>query len=274
MDKMYIKDLEIYAYHGVNIEEKNMGQRFLLSLELSVDLRAAGQSDDLTKTINYAELCHNIEKEFTKEKYDLIEKCVEELAQYILLTYSTVEKAKILLKKPWAPIGKPLDYAAVEIERSWHTAYLGLGSNMGDKEANLNDALKLLNSTTTKVLKASSFYGTKPVGYEDQEDFINCAAKIRTLLTPEELMIFLLDIEKELKRERIIRWGPRTIDLDILLYDDIVTSSEEVTIPHPRMHERLFVLKPLSDIGPCVVHPLINKRIIELEVEASSTQTL
>ena len=274
MDKMYIKDLEIYAYHGVNIEEKNMGQRFIISLELSLDLRAAGESDDLTKTINYAELCHNIEKEFTKEKYDLIEKCVEELAKYILTTYSTVKKIKILLKKPWAPIGKPLDYAAVEIERSWHTAYLGLGSNMGDKEENLNKALKLLSTDNTILLNTSSFYGTKPVGYEDQEDFINCAAKIKTLLTPEELMNFLLNIEKELKRERVIRWGPRTMDLDILLYDDIVTSSEEVIIPHPRMHERLFVLKPLSDIAPYVVHPLLNKRIIELEAYASNTQTL
>jgi dihydroneopterin aldolase/2-amino-4-hydroxy-6-hydroxymethyldihydropteridine diphosphokinase len=274
MDKMYIKDLEIYAYHGVNIEEKNMGQRFIVSLELWINLREAGQTDDLTKTVNYAELCHNIEKEFTKEKYDLIEKCAEELAQYVLLNYSSVKKVKILIKKPWAPIGKPLDYAAVEIERFWHRAYIGLGSNIGDKEENLNSALQLMNSGTTTVEKVSSFYGTKPVGYEDQDNFVNCAAEIKTLLTPKELIKFLLHIEKELKRERIIRWGPRTIDLDVLLYDDIITSFEEIIIPHPRMHERLFVLKPLSDIAPYVLHPILNKRIMELEAQVSSTQSL
>lgn len=274
MDKMYIKDLEIYAFHGVNIEEKNMGQRFIISIDLWLNLREAGQSDDLNKTINYAELCDNIEKEFKKEKYDLIEKCVEELAQYILLNYSLVEKVKILLKKPWAPIGKPLDYAAVEIERMWHRAYIGLGSNIGDKEENLRAALQLLTNETTKVEKVSSFYGTKPVGYEDQDDFVNCAAEIKTLLTPKELMTFLMDIEKELKRERVIRWGPRTIDLDVLLYDDIITSSEDIIIPHPRMHERLFVLKPLSDIAPYALHPILNKRITELELQVSNTQSL
>lgn len=274
MDKMYIKDLEIYAYHGVNIEEKNMGQRFIVSLELWLNLREAGQTDDLTKTVNYAELCHNIEKEFIKDKYDLIEKCAEELAQYVLLNYPLVEKVKILVKKPWAPIGKPLDYAAVEIERFWHRAYIGLGSNIGNKEDNLNSALKLMNSGTTTVEKVSNFYGTKPVGYEEQDNFVNCAAEIKTLLTPIELIKFLLHIEKDLKRERIIRWGPRTIDLDVLLYDDIITSFEEIIIPHPRMHERLFVLKPLSDIAPYVLHPILNKRIMELEAQVSSTQSL
>jgi dihydroneopterin aldolase/2-amino-4-hydroxy-6-hydroxymethyldihydropteridine diphosphokinase len=274
MDKMYIKDLEIYAYHGVNIEEKNMGQRFIISIDLWLNLREAGLSDDLTKTVNYAELCHNIEKEFTKEKYDLIEKCVEKLAEYILLSYSSVEKVKILLKKPWAPIGKPLDYAAVEIERSWHKAYIGLGSNMGNKEENLNNALKLMNNGITRVEKVSSFYGTKPVGYEEQDDFVNCAAEIKTLLSPQELIVFLLNIEKELKRERVIRWGPRTIDLDVLLYDDIITCDEDIVIPHPRMHERLFVLKPLNDIAPYAVHPILNKRIMELELQVSTTQNL
>lgn len=273
MDKMYIKDLEVYAYHGVNIEEKNMGQRFLISIDLWLNLREAGKSDDLSKTVNYAELCHNVEKEFTKTKYDLIETCIEQLAQYILLNYEPVEKVKILLKKPWAPIGKPLDYAAVEIERSWHNAFIGLGSNIGNKKQNLEEAIEFMNIETTRVIKLSNFYTTKPVGYTEQDDFLNCAVEIKTLLTPKELIEFLLNIEKELRRERIVRWGPRTIDLDVLLYDDIITSLEEIIIPHPRMHERLFVLKPLSDIAPYMMHPILNKRIIELEEEAIKIQS-
>lgn len=272
MDKMYIKDLELYAYHGVNIEEKNMGQKFLISIDLWLNLREAGKSDDLSKTVNYAELCHSIENEFTKTKYNLIETCIEELAQYILLNYEPVEKVKILLKKPWAPIGKPLDYAAVEIERFWHRAFIGLGSNIGNKNANLEEAIEFMNTETTRVIKISNFYTTKPVGYTDQDNFLNCAVEIKTLLTPKELIEFLLNIEKNLKRERIIRWGPRTIDLDVLLYDDIITSLEEIIIPHPRMHERLFVLKPLSDIAPYIMHPVLNKRIIELEQNAVNIQ--
>lgn len=274
MDKIYIKDLEIYAFHGVNEEEKHMGQRFLISIDLFLNLREAGQTDNLDATVNYAELCHAVEKEFKKEKYDLIEKSAEALANYILLNYSMVEGVKVLVKKPWAPIGKPVDYAAVEVERFWHKAYIGLGSNMGDKEDNLKRALENMNNDKCTVKKVSSMYGTKPVGYLEQDDFLNCAAEIRTLLTPEELVRFMLSIEKDLKRERVIRWGPRTIDLDVLLYDDKITASEEIIIPHPRMHERLFVLKPLCDIAPYVMHPIFNRRIIDLEQELSKTQKL
>lgn len=274
MDKIHVKDLEVYAFHGVNKEEKNMGQRFLISLELSLDLRAAGLSDDLSKTINYAELCHNVEKEFTKNKFDLIEKAAEALASYILINYNLVHAVKILLKKPWAPIGKPIDYAAVEIERSWHRAYIALGTNMGDKEHNIKEALEKLNSNECRVIKVSNILCTKPVGYTNQDDFLNCAAELKTLLTPEELIEFLMGIEKDLKRERIIKWGPRTIDLDVLLYDDIITSREEIIVPHPRMHERLFVLKPLGELAPYVMHPILNKRIKDIEEEVSKTQTL
>lgn len=274
MDKLHIKDLEVYAFHGVNKEEKLMGQRFLISLEISLDLRTAGLNDDLSKTVNYAELCYDIEREFTRVKFDLIEAAAEALTQYILLNYDTIKRVKILLKKPWAPIGKPIDYAAVEIERCWHTSYIALGTNMGDKEQNIKEALEKLQIDSCRVTKISDIYTTKPVGYTEQDDFLNCTAELKTLFTPKELIQFMLNIEKDLKRERTIKWGPRTIDLDVLLYDNIITSSEEIIIPHPRMHERLFVLKPLSDIAPFVVHPILNKRIKEIEMEVSKLQSL
>lgn len=275
MDKIYIRDLEVYAYHGVNSEEKAMGQRFLISLELSLDLREAGKSDDLNSTINYAELCHLVEEEFKSFKYDLIERAAEALAEFILLKYEKVEKVKVQLKKPWAPIGKPLKYAAVEIERGWHRVYIALGSNLGDKKENIDKAINEINSLKTcHLIKISKFYETKPVGYLEQEDFLNCAIKIKTLLSPKELIKELLRIESELKRERIIRWGPRTIDLDIIFYDDIITSSDDIIIPHPRMHERLFVLKPLCDIAPYIVHPIIGKRVITLMEEAAKNQEM
>jgi dihydroneopterin aldolase/2-amino-4-hydroxy-6-hydroxymethyldihydropteridine pyrophosphokinase len=265
MDKINIKDLEVYGFHGVNQQEKDMGQRFLISLELFLSLQNAGESDDLNETVSYAQVCTDIEEEFKKEKYDLIEKAAEKLAEFILMNYELVDRVKVKIKKPWAPIGKPLDHVSVEIDRRWHTAYIAIGSNMGDKEKNLNSAVELINiSPFNKVMKISNFYETKPVGYVEQEEFLNGALEIKTLLSPKKLMQFLLEKEQELKRERIIRWGPRTIDLDILLYDNLITCEEEVIIPHPRMHERLFVLKPLSDIAPYIMHPILNKRVIEL----------
>jgi len=123
-------------------------------------------------------------------------------------------------------------------------------------------------------MKTSEFYETKPIGYTDQDNFINCVFEIKTLLSPLELVRYLLSIEKELKRERVIKWGPRTLDLDVLLYDDLITCDEEIIIPHPRMQERLFVLKPLSEIAPYIVHPILNKRVMELEKELSLSQEI
>lgn len=268
MDKILIKDLELFAYHGVLKEEKKLGQKFSLSLELNLHLRNAGTSDDLNKTVNYAELCERVEAQFKKEKYDLIEAAGEKIAEYILINYPIIKSVKLTLKKPWAPILKPVNYVSVQIERSWHTAYIAIGSNLGNKERNLNEALNLINENPLcHVNKVSNFYKTAPVGYLDQDDFLNGAAEIKTLMAPSELMNFLLEIEKELKRERKIHWGPRTIDLDIILYDDIVTEDEHIIIPHPRMQERLFVLEPLCDIAPYKIHPLLNKRVLDIKNE-------
>lgn len=265
MDKIIIKDLELYAFHGVNEEEKRLGQRFLISIEARLDLQPAGKTDDLTKTINYALLCHEIEKEFTREKHDLIESIAEDLCSFVLIKHPNIASIKLMVKKPWAPIGKSLDYAAVEIERSWHLAYIGFGSNMGDKKENINQAIALIQSNpTTIVTKVSKLYETDPVGYLDQDLFINGVIELKTLLSPKALIEFLLGIEQELKRERIIKNGPRTIDLDVLLYDDCITSYEEIIVPHPRMHERAFVLEPLCDLAPYHMHPVLQKRMIQL----------
>ena len=141
-DRIYIKDLEIIAYHGVLKEEKELGQRFFISLEIQTDFREAGKNDDLTKTISYAEVCDDIEKIFLTAKYNLIEKCAEEIAEFLLEKYSRISELKVKIKKPWAPIRKAIDHVAVEIVRKRHKAYISLGSNIGDKEKNLNTALE------------------------------------------------------------------------------------------------------------------------------------
>ena len=265
MDKIYLKNIEIFANHGVFDEEKKLGQKFIIDLELTLDLEEAANFGDLKKSVHYGELCHGIEKIFTEKSYDLIETAASRVAEYILISYPIVNNVSVKLKKPWAPIGRHLDYAAVLIERGWHEAYLSIGSNLGDKEANLNTSIDKLNlSEGIIVEKVSSFLVTKPWGYEAQEDFLNGAIKIKTILSPKQLMSRLLSIEEEMKRERIIKWGPRIIDLDIIFYDNLISEEDEVILPHPRMEEREFVLAPLNEIAPNKIHPLLNKRVYRL----------
>ncbi len=267
MDKIIIKDLEVYAHVGVFQEEKKLGQKFLISLEIETDFKNCLREDDLTKTINYGELCNLVYEEFKSYRFNLLEKASDEICKVILLKYEGVKSVEVKIKKPWAPIGLSLDFAGVITKRKKNIAYIALGSNMGDKEGNLNLALLKLNGDDTKVLSVSSFIVTEPVGYLDQDDFLNGACKVETILNPYELLNKLLDIEKELKRERIIRFGPRTIDLDILLFNDYIISEDELIIPHPRMGERLFVLLPLCEIAPYEVHPIFKKRILDLKFE-------
>lgn len=145
------------------------------------------------------------------------------------------------------------------------TAYIGLGSNIGNREENLNKAVEMLRSAVgIRVTAVSTYFNTAPVGYTEQPDFLDAVAEIKTSLTAYELLIICSDIEKKLKRERIIHWGPRTIDLDILLFGSYILNEEMLTIPHPRMLEREFVLKPLNEIAPEMIHPVCNKSISEL----------
>jgi 2-amino-4-hydroxy-6-hydroxymethyldihydropteridine diphosphokinase len=142
-------------------------------------------------------------------------------------------------------------------------AYLSLGSNVGDREAQLRGAVNRL-AALGRVAAVSSFYQTEPVEFTDQPWFLNCAVALETGVTPQQLMGSLLAIEKQMGRERVQKKGPRSIDIDILLFDDLVVDTKEVTIPHPAMHERRFVLEPLAEIAPEVVHPLLKKNIRDL----------
>ena len=141
--------------------------------------------------------------------------------------------------------------------------YIGLGSNLANKERNITRAINLIGKKS-KILRKSSLYKTDPIGFADQDWFLNCVIKIGTDMLPEGLFSFLKSIEKKLKRENLIKNGPRTIDLDILFYEDKVIKSKNLIIPHPRMHKRLFVLRPFAEISPDFVHPTKKKNIKQL----------
>lgn len=278
MDKIKIENLEIFAKHGVFPEENKLGQKFLVSAILYTDTRKAGKTDALNTSIDYGEISRFMDTFMKEHTFSLIERAAESMAEELLLRTPGLQKVKMEVKKPWAPIGLPLESVSVEILRQWHTAYIALGSNMGDRKALLDQAVKALNAlpgypvrddqgktvAAKAVEKVSKYYETEPYGVTDQADFLNACLRLRTLLTPEELLETLHRVEQEAGRERIIRWGPRTLDLDLIFYDDLVLESDELCIPHVEMHKRRFVLEPLCEIAPYKRHPVYGKTVQEM----------
>ncbi len=265
MDCIKIRNLEVFGHHGVYKEENRLGQKFVVCAELYVDIRPAGLSDDIKQSVNYGDICNFINDFMRENTYYLIEAVAEDMAKAILLNFDRITGLKLTVKKPWAPIGLPLEEVSVQIERRWHDAYIGLGSNLGESEDEINEALgRMGEDDDIRICKVSELIVTKPYGFEDQPDFLNGVVHIRTLYTPHELLICLHELETLAGRERNIHWGPRTLDLDILLYDDLVLDSEDLTIPHADMHNRDFVLKPLNEIAPYLRHPVLNETVRNL----------
>ena len=233
MDKIKIENLEIFAKHGVFPEENFLGQKFVLSAVLHTDTRKAGLTDELSYSVHYGEVSHLIKKIVEENTWKLLETVAEETAKAILLSYPTVSQVDLTIKKPWAPIGLPLDTVSVEISRGCHTA---------------------------------------PYGGVEQDDFLNGALALKTLLTPQELLERLHEIEQEAHRERLIHWGPRTLDLDILLYDDLVLDTPDLIIPHVEMHLRDFVLIPLAQIAPWKRHPVLGLTVSQMLADLQAKQ--
>lgn len=273
MDKISIKNLEFIGYHGVFEEEKKLGQRFQISLELETDLRSAGIEDNLDKTTHYGYVVNTVRDVFFSKKYDLIESLAEDIARVILLEYSYIRGIKVEIRKPWAPVGHILESVSIQIERKWNTVYLSLGSNLGNKKENLEKAIQNIKEIPdTFVIKKSKIIETEPFGYKEQDNFLNSCIEITTLLYPKELLNKLLEIEKSMGREKKIKWGPRIIDLDIIFYNKELIEDEDLVIPHPYMEYRSFVLEPLEEISPHFVHPLLNKRISTLRKELEENE--
>lgn len=265
MDKIYINNLEFIGFHGVFPEEKKLGQKFLVSLELTVDTREAGKTGNLTKSVHYGLVAQDVEKLFLEKSIDLIETCAENIAEMVLKKYELVKEVKVTVKKPWAPLQMHFENVAVEITRKWYRIYLSLGSNIGDKRKNLLEAIRKIGELeNTEVVKSSTILETEPFGYLEQDNFLNACLEVKTLMTAQEFLKEILQIELDMGRVREIKWGPRIIDIDILFYDKEIIEEDNLAVPHPWICEREFVLGPLSEIAPNYIHPLEKKTITML----------
>lgn len=264
-DEIRIENLEVFAHHGVYQEETRDGQNFYVNVVLYTGTRAAGRKDNLELSTNYGEVCHFIHRWMQEHTFLLIESVAERLAEALLLEFPLVEALDLEIRKPHAPIGLPFGSVSVKIYRGWHRVFLAMGSNMGNREQYIRDGIKAMEACPqVRVKQVSSLLETKPYGGVEQEDFLNGVMEIETLWSPEELLEQLHEIEAAAERKREIHWGPRTLDLDILFYDKEIVETKDLQIPHVDMHNRYFVLKPLSELAPYFRHPTLGKTVSEL----------
>ena len=267
-DQIRIEELEVYAHHGVYPEENEKGQHFYVNATLYTNTRPAGMADDLRLSTNSGEVCQFITEFMQEHTFQLIETVVEWTAYEVLQHFPLVQGLDLEIRKPEAPIPLPFGSVSVAIHREWHEAYIAVGSNMGDSRGHIAKALgQLEKHKDIQVTKVSGLLETLPYGGVEQENFVNGMFEIRTLLTPEELLRELHKIEASEGRERKIHWGPRTLDLDIIFYDDLIYSSEDLVIPHVDMENRYFVLKPLSELAPNFRHPITHKTVAQMLAE-------
>lgn len=260
-DHVYINGLRVMVLIGVLPHEREAPQPIQIDVDVEVDLSRAGQSDDLHDTVNYGAMCDAIAA-LARESSDLL---LERLAQRVAdcaLGFDGVEVAHVMITKLNPPIDEELTSTAVRITRQRtemstvvdssrkHTAIIALGSNLGDRVHNLKFAVDQMSQLGT-VRVESPVYETDPIGGPDnQGSYLNMVVALETDLDPYALLRRLNAIEADALRERVVRWGPRTLDLDIIFYDEISIADEFLTVPHPRWLERRFVLAPLADIAP------------------------
>lgn len=264
-DEIIISGLKIFAWHGVYEDEKEKGQNFIVNARLFLDTSMAGESDSLEDSVDYGKVCLFINDFMRINRFNLLEAVANQMARKIMVRFPMTQSVELEVMKPEAPIPLPFENVSVKITRSWHRTYIATGSNMGDSEDLIENAIANLDSDENcRVIRKSKMYRSKPYGGVEQDDFYNSVFCMDTLYSPIELLTRLQEEEKEANRERLVKWGPRTLDLDIIYYDDEIIEREHLRIPHVDMTNRDFVLLPLSEVAPYKRHPILGMTTIEM----------
>lgn len=254
-DRVFVSNLCLYAHHGVHPEETRLGQKFFVDIECSLDLAPAGHTDDFELAVGYDALCELAAEISAAGPYKLVERLGQCIAEAVLARFYRVDEVMVRVRKPSAPIAALFDNVGVEIRRRRRRRIgLSLGSNMGDKVANVETALSLLRTENVVEFEAiSGLYRTAPWGNQDQDWFVNACAIGWTTMLPADVLKAFKRIEFQVGRVPATRWGPRVIDIDILFVDAVETEGPELTLPHRDMFNRAFVLVPLAEIAPDLV---------------------
>jgi dihydroneopterin aldolase/2-amino-4-hydroxy-6-hydroxymethyldihydropteridine diphosphokinase len=255
-DRITIEGIVVSTLVGALPHEREIRQPIRVDLELRVDLHDAGRSDELADTVHYGEVASRVVETMQESKDVLLERLADRVAE-VVVGFERVEQVEVTVTKLRPPVPENLQHTAVRIRRSAadyelsprveHTAIVALGSNLGDREGYLRLAIDRLGTVT----RLSDVYETDPVGGpENQGAYLNMVAEVRTILDPYALLRRCRQIEAEAMRQRTVRWGPRTLDVDLLFYEDVTIDDPVLTLPHPRVGERRFVLAPLADVAP------------------------
>ncbi len=257
MDKIEIRGLRVMTLVGVLPHERESAQPLEFDITLEGDLRDAGSSDDLADTAHYGLVAERAAAIARETKDELLERLVHRIAEDAL-TFDRVEAVEVVVRKLRPPIAEDMLYTAVRIRRTRadlqipprtsHRAIVALGTNLGDRVAYLKLAVDELG---TSLIGQSQVFETAPVGGPDNQGaYLNMVVAVETSLDPFAMLRRCQRIESLALRQRVVHWGPRTLDVDLLFYDGVTIDSPELTIPHPRYAERRFVLTPLSEVAP------------------------
>jgi dihydroneopterin aldolase/2-amino-4-hydroxy-6-hydroxymethyldihydropteridine diphosphokinase len=256
MDRILIDDLRVMTVIGALPHEREAAQPIRIDLSIGLDLRNAGRSDELNDTVHYGLVCERVAEMARDSKDILLERLAAKVAD-VVLEFDLVELVDVKLTKLRPPIPEEVQSTSVTLTRSRseaaapplenHEVIVALGSNLGDRLGYLKFAVGELGNVVTM----SQVFETEPVGGpDDQGAYLNMVVKVHTALDPYAFIRRCQRIEANALRQRIVHWGPRTLDVDMLFYDDVHIDSEHLTVPHPRINERRFVLTPLSEVAP------------------------
>lgn len=278
-DRIELRGLTVHGNHGVFDFEKREGQDFVIDVTLHTTVARAAATDDLAETIHYGELAEDVAGIVENNTFDLIETLAERIADHCL---SLCEHVEVVVHKPSAPIQRAFDDVRIRVERSRADsagasvgepatdadaapasggaaedeteAYLNLGANLGDAADTLDQAVAALDRhPDITVTRRSSLFRTAPWGGVEQADFLNLGVLVTTTLSALELLSVAQGIEVACGRTRELRWGPRTLDIDLIRFGsedaEQYRRSPRLTLPHPRAHERAFVLAPWAELA-------------------------
>ena len=255
-DRITLTGLRARGFHGVLAEERRDGQDFVVDVALDVDLAAAAASDAVEDTVHYGVLAREVLDVVEGEPVDLIETLAERIAA-VCRVPPLVAGVEVVVHKPHAPVGVPFTDVSVRVVRSarrTQRAVLALGTNLGDRSATLQGAVRALAAQPQlRVVDVSAVYETDPVGGPEQPPYLNAVALVETTLGAEALLAAAQRVEAAYGRVRDVRWGARTLDVDLVALGDEVRSTSRLTLPHPRAHVRGFVLVPWLDVDPDAV---------------------